>query len=1084
MGMDELVEHWTVLDDELELVAGRRGATRLGFALLLKYYTLNGRFPRGRSEFPDEVLGFVARQMKVLAAELTSYQWAGSTIEYHRAQIREHLGFRVCSVQDAEKLAAWLSSNVAHAERSPDRVWEELLKRCREECIEPPAPDRVTRIVRSALHSAEETWFATIAARLAPPVRERVLGLVATAGDADAAEEDEDQDDAESVLALVKAVPGNVSLESMLREIRKLTAIRAVGLPAALFADVAPKVLASWRQRAAVESPSHLRRRSPESAVTLLAALLVEREREVTDCLVDLLIATVHRIGARAERKVTNELINAFKRVSGKENLLFQIAAAALAEPGGEVRQVVFPAVRGGEQTLKELVHEYRTKGPVYRRTVQTTLRASYTNHYRRGLIELLEVLEFRSNNSAHRPVTDALALVQRYAKAGNTTYYPLGEVAPQHRGTTGQWADLVYRADKRGRHRVVRMVYEVATFQALREQLRCKGVWVVGAGRWRNPDEDLPEDFEARRAEHYGELRKPRDPAVFVRALREEMTEALAGLDAELPGLDWVEIKERKAGAIKFTAPEASEEPRNLRRIKTEVGRRWDAVPLIDMLKEAVLRTGCLRAVTSVAGGGHLAPEVLAERLMLAVYAYGTNTGIRSVAGGAHGHSEDEIRYVRRRYLTPEAARQIAIEIANATFAARDTGLWGAGSTAVASDSTHFRSWDQNLFTEWHSRYGGRGILVYWHVERGSVVVHSQTLRASASEVAAMVEGAIRHGTTMSVEGNYVDSHGQSEIGFGVTRLLNVDLLPRIKQINRVRLYRPNAGEPGAYPNLQAALTRPIRWDVIEANYDQVIKYATAIRTGTASTEAILSRFTRAAAHPAYQAMLEIGRAQRTCFVSVTWNLSAAEIISLRYDHGLRRCVGHGGAGGEVASARQARAGGRVVAGVERLGPGAPDNRCLRSGAGRVPGDVRAGERRPAGRQSSTYCRLCKGVDLAAEPPGHERGLDRLGLGPGQRHHSAAPGAGSAVLRLPHGGWAARIQPGRPRPLHAWPPTRRARARPRAEAHEAAVDTHRTAVDGRPRGRRRGAGPKPCDARSRLRRRAAPRGAVLAAYR
>jgi len=49
--------------------------------------------------------------------------------------------------------------------------------------------------------------------------------------------------------------------------------------------------------------------------------------------------------------------------------------------------------------------------------------------------------------------------------------------------------------------------------------------------------------------------------------------------------------------------------------------------------------------------------------------------------------------------------------------------------------------------------------------------VVHSQTLRASASEVHAMVEGAIRHGTTMKVEGNYVDTHGQSEIGFGITR-------------------------------------------------------------------------------------------------------------------------------------------------------------------------------------------------------------------------------------------------------------------------------------------------------------------------
>jgi hypothetical protein len=357
-----------------------------------------------------------------------------------------------------------------------------------------------------------------------------------------------------------------------------------------------------------------------------------------------------------------------------------------------------------------------------------------------------------------------------------------------------------------------------------------------VGADRWRNPDEDLPTDFESRRVEHYGELRKPLEPGVFIDQLRAEVTGELAALAEAVGDLERVEIADRKAGAIKFTAPEASPEPRNLRRVKAEVGRRWQVVPLIDMLKEAVLRTGCLQRVTAVTGGGHLAPEVLAERLMLAIYAYGTNTGIRAVAGGGrvggHGHSEEEIRYARCRYLIPETARQIAIEIANATFAARDTGLWGAGSTAVASDSTHFSAWDQNLFTEWHSRYDGRGILVYWHVERGSVVVHSQTLRASASEVAAMVEGAIRHGTTMSVEGNYVDSNGQSEIGFGITRLLNIDLLPRIKRINKVRLYRAAADDPGAYRNLAPALTRPIDWDVIARNYDQVIKYATAIRT------------------------------------------------------------------------------------------------------------------------------------------------------------------------------------------------------------------------------------------------------------
>lgn len=109
------------------------------------------------------------------------------------------------------------------------------------------------------------------------------------------------------------------------------------------------------------------------------------------------------------------------------------------------------------------------------------------------------------------------------------------------------------------------------------------------------------------------------------------------------------------------------------------------------------------------MATGGSIPADVLAERLLLAIYAYGTNTGIRAVASRGHGHSDADIRYVRRRYLTVDTARAIAIAIADATFAVRRTSLWGAGSSAVASDSTHVRAFDQNLFTESHSRYGGR---------------------------------------------------------------------------------------------------------------------------------------------------------------------------------------------------------------------------------------------------------------------------------------------------------------------------------------------------------------------------------------
>jgi len=78
---DELIEHWTLIGGELAEVAGKRGPARLAFALLLKFYTRRGRFPRGRGELPDEAVAYVARQMKVPASDLGLYEWSGRTFE-------------------------------------------------------------------------------------------------------------------------------------------------------------------------------------------------------------------------------------------------------------------------------------------------------------------------------------------------------------------------------------------------------------------------------------------------------------------------------------------------------------------------------------------------------------------------------------------------------------------------------------------------------------------------------------------------------------------------------------------------------------------------------------------------------------------------------------------------------------------------------------------------------------------------------------------------------------------------------------------------------------------------------------------
>src|SRR5438105_1104632 len=86
---DELLEHFTLLPDELVAIGNKSGATRLGFAVLLKCLQYEGRFLRSRQEAAPEVERFLAAQVGVDAALFAQYLWEGRTIEAYRTQIRE-----------------------------------------------------------------------------------------------------------------------------------------------------------------------------------------------------------------------------------------------------------------------------------------------------------------------------------------------------------------------------------------------------------------------------------------------------------------------------------------------------------------------------------------------------------------------------------------------------------------------------------------------------------------------------------------------------------------------------------------------------------------------------------------------------------------------------------------------------------------------------------------------------------------------------------------------------------------------------------------------------------------------------------
>jgi hypothetical protein len=153
--------------------------------------------------------------------------------------------------------------------------------------------------------------------------------------------------------------------------------------------------------------------------------------------------------------------------------------------------------------------------------------------------------------------------------------------------------------------------------------------------------------------------------------------------------------------------------EPKALSALKAEIQKRWAATTLLDIFKEAEFRVGIKQHFMSAASREVLDRDTLQRRLLLCLYGLGTNAGLRVLNGDA-GTSYKELLYARRRYVQKAFMRKAIAEMVNATFAARRADIKGEGTTACASDSKKFGAWDQNLMTEWHIRYGGRGVMIY----------------------------------------------------------------------------------------------------------------------------------------------------------------------------------------------------------------------------------------------------------------------------------------------------------------------------------------------------------------------------------
>ena len=436
---------------------------------MLLFFRARGRFPRAAAEVDGAAVAELARSLGVpepSTVEPLLPDAADRTGERQRADIRAPLGFREAGVADAEALVPWLRDHAVARTRDPAELAAGADARCRALRIEPPTLDRIGRVVRAALRAYEDRHVAAVHARLTPAMRVGLDALLQPGGPEEATEaKNRTLPDGrlDAPLVQLRAGPGRASVASLREELARLGMVCGIGLPDGLFAGWSPAELETCRQRVAVEAPYELRRHPEATRQAWLAAYTHLRGRAVTDTLVDLLIETVHHIGARAESRVEQELLDDLKRVGGKQALLFGMADAAVETPDGTVREVLYPVV--GEQTLRDLVREAKARSQGDRSHVPHDL----ARHHPQLLPRQLPACGAGPAGGAGLPLQQRGASAsdpgagpgRRYAGT-RLQAYPVDEDVPIEGVVRPLWRDAVVDRDPQGRPRVNCLVPEV----------------------------------------------------------------------------------------------------------------------------------------------------------------------------------------------------------------------------------------------------------------------------------------------------------------------------------------------------------------------------------------------------------------------------------------------------------------------------------------------------------------------------------------------------------------------------------------------------------------------------------------------